>query len=216
MDPPEQPGVYPGPPKEPGTGQVCGGCLPIQHKDLLSPLPCSNSCLPRAGNSIPTAMTPHDHSSPSPRAAAGETIPSTTGGTFGRELLLQPEQVGYHTHGGEGRNAKSPSSSQEHLNPKVRLIAPSSHAPGLQLPLPHMSHVSHGLCHSTAAFAVFPERSGFVHRSKAQDLGTTAGGREGRAAGAPCSWQHLSPPSCPRFQCPTAAVPSPIVVHSMW
>lgn len=203
MDPTQSSLVSPLASAQSGTGQGCGGCLPIQHKDLLSPLPC----LPGAGELIPAAVAPQPALCPPPVTALH--LPGSSRGnhsqqkmgTAGRELFLQPQQDGHHTHGG-GRDAKSPSSSQEHLNPKVRVIDPSFHAPGLQLTLPfvsHMSHVSHGLCHSSAAFAAFPERGGFVHRSKAQGLGTTAGEREGRAAGVPCSWQHLSPPACPHI-----------------
>lgn len=119
-------------------------------------------------------------------------LPAQLRGTFGRQLLLQ----GYHTHGGKAEIPRS--SSQEHLNPKARLIAPSSHGPGLQLALPHVSHVSHvphvphGLCHSTERNAAFPQRGGFVHMRKAQGLGTTA--REEGGKGWECPLlTHTSP-----------------------
>lgn len=198
---PEQPGVPPGLSTvwdraglwglSPHTAQGSPVTTPLSARSWGAH-PC---CCGPTASPVPTPC----HSSAPPGQQQGKPFPAKDGGTAGRELFLQPQQDGHHTHGG-GRDAKSPSSSQEHLNPEVRVIDPSFHAPGLQLTLPfvsHMSHVSHGLCHSSAAFAAFPERGGFVHRSKAQGLGTTAGEREGRAAGVPCSWQHLSPPACP-------------------
>lgn len=116
-------------------------------------------------------------------------LPAQLRGTFGGQLLLQ----GYHTHGGKAEIPRS--SSQEHLNPKARLIAPSSHGPGLQLALPHVSnvsHVPHGLWHSTERNAAFPQRGGFVHMRKAQGLGTTAREEGGKSWECPLL-THTSP-----------------------
>lgn len=86
----------------PEAGQVYGCCLPIQHTDLLPPLPCNILCLPGAGESFAiavtscasTASTPWSQLSISQGSVRGKPFPAQHGGTFGRDLLLQQGKQG--------------------------------------------------------------------------------------------------------------------------
>lgn len=129
----------------PEAGQVYGGSFPIQHSDLLPPLPCNIFCLPGAGESFPAAVTPRARPACTPRSQLSisqgsireKTFLEQRGGIFGRQVLLQqgkqgtlqelrsplhhPKtaasiqgQSGVPRSQGEGRDAKGPSSSQEH------------------------------------------------------------------------------------------------------
>lgn len=216
MDPPEQPGVHPGPPAQPGTGQVCGGCLPTQHKDLLSPLPCSSSCLPRAGDCIPTAVTPHGHSSPSPRATAGETVPNTTWGNFW-ERTAPAARAGGVPHSQWGRQKCQepiliPRAPESQSQADCSLL-PCSWAPaGLA---PYVPCVPWAVpLHSSPCW--FPRKEWLCVQEQDLGFGYHCRGKGGKG----CRYPPLLATSLTRClptcsQCPTDAVPSPTDVHAM-